>query len=211
MRYLGTTIFSNMNKYWYISAVMAPAVCLVSCSDSQESAQATVEDFLEGVAGVVQSSEGDSAEEFIDDLHSYVCGKAPGVVDSLKGLSDSETKAVLRGTVKSEALRELIKRVAQAAIARAVDDKDLIKALVAIGNADDESEAMAAADKVLPHKTRIQIVEIAAAFTKVGIAMGLDDPNVLESALPAVLELAEEYGFKGSDSGKLMRKIDRAF
>ena len=190
---------------------MAPAVCLVSCSDSQEAAQASVEDFLEGVAGVVQSSEGDSAAEFIDDLHSYVCRKAPGVVDSLKGLSDSETKAVLRGTVKSEALRELIKRVAQAAIARAVDDKDLIKALVAIGNADDESEAMAAADKVLPHKTRIQIVEIAAAFTKVGIAMGLDDPNVLESALPAVLELAEEYGLMGSDSGKLMRKIDRAF
>jgi hypothetical protein len=41
--------------------------------------------------------------------------------------------------------------------------------------------------------------------------MGLDDPNVLESALPAVLELAEEYGLMGSDSGKLMRKIDRAF
>ena len=41
-----------MNKCFFITAVMAPAMCLVSCSDPQESAQGQMEDFLEGVPSV---------------------------------------------------------------------------------------------------------------------------------------------------------------
>lgn len=197
----------HMNKFFFITAALAPAVCLVSCSDPQESAQGQVEDFLEGVTNVVHRSEGDSAAEFIDDLHGYVCGKAPGVVDDLLELKDAERKAVLRGVVKSEALRELIKRVAQAAIARGIDDKELIKACVKIANAENPEDAFQHMDEILPHETRIQVVEIAAAWIKIGVALGLDDQEVLMAALPALLEVAEEYGVDVSSMKDLQRRF----
>ena len=195
----------HMNKCFFITAVMAPAMCLVSCSDPQESAQGQMEDFLEGVANVVHRSEGDSAEEFIDDLHGYVCGKAPGLVDSLLELKDAERKAVLRGVVKSEALRELIKRVAQAAIARGIDDKELIKACVKARSTNDPEKAFEAVEEVLPYETRIQAVEIAAAWVKIGVALGVDDQEVLMAALPALLEVAQEYGVDVSSVEDLQR------
>ncbi len=182
---------------------MAPAMCLVSCTDSQESAQGQVEDFLEDVAQVIHRSEGDSVEEFIDDLHDCVCGKAPGLVDDLSELKDADRKSVLRGVIKSDALRTFIKRVAQGAIARGIDDKELVKAIVKAGKNNDEAELMAALDEVMPHESRIQWVEIVAAFVKIGVAMGLDDKDVVTAAWPAVMEVAEEYGLNVADINKL--------
>jgi len=196
----------HMNKCFFITAVMAPAMCLVSCSDPQEAAQGQVEDFLEDVARVVHRSEGDSLEEFVDNLHGCVCGEAPGLVDDLLELTDAERKAVLRGVIKSESLRTFIKRVAHGAIARGIDDKALIKACMQAGNGEDVAEQFNAIDKVVSRETRIQMVEIAAAFGKIGVAMGLDDEEIVTAALPALLEVAEEYGM--SPSG--LRHLDRA-
>lgn len=195
-----------MNKFFYITAALAPTMCLVSCSDPQEAAQGQVEDFLEDVARVVHRSEGDSLEEFVDNLHGCVCGEAPGLVDDLLELTDAERKAVLRGVIKSESLRTFIKRVAQAAIARGIDDKELIKACVKAGSTNDPEKAFEAVEEVLPYETRIQAVEIAAAWVKIGVALGVDDQEVLMAALPALLEVAEEYGI--SPSG--LRHLDRA-
>ena len=195
-----------MNKFFYITAALAPTMCLVSCSDPKEAAQGQVEDFLEDVARVVHRSEGDSLEEFVDNLHGCVCGEAPGLVDDLLELTDAERKAVLRGVIKSESLRTFIKRVAQAAIARGIDDKELIKACVKAGSTNDPEKAFEAVEEVLPYETRIQAVEIAAAWVKIGVALGVDDQEVLMAALPALLEVAEEYGI--SPSG--LRHLDRA-
>lgn len=190
-----------------MAAALTPCVCMVSCSDPRESAQEEVEDFMEGIAEIVHDSEGDTIEELIHDLHGYVESKAPGIVDDLADLNDGDRRAVLQGVVKSEALRQLVKRVAQAAIARLVDDKELIReGWESFESGSDEKE-FAFFDKHLPYETRIEAIEIGLSFAKIGVALGIDKDDANLIVGHALMEVAMEYGVPK----KFMKKAGREF
>ena len=198
-----------MNKYIYIAAAMVPSVCMVSCSDPRESAQSAAEDYLDGLAEILHKSEGDTIEELIDDVHSHVASEMPDLLDELAELNDEERRAVLQGIVKSEALRNYIKRALQAAIAHAVDDKEIIRDFVEPNLTrlkEREPEARErerkardkkifdALDKHLPYETRMKAIEIGMAHIKLGYALGLDKDKAAYTIGHALMEVATEYG-----------------
>lgn len=183
-----------MNKYIYIAAAMVPSVCMVSCSDPRESAQAAADDFLDGLAEIFQDCEGDSIQDVISDVHSYVESEVDDLLDELDDLNESERRAVLQGMIKSQSMRNCIKRAAQAAIAHVIDDKELIHDFIAAAEARDDKKLFDTLEKHLPYETRMEAIEIGMAFVKIGYALGLDQDDAMQTIAHALMEVAMEYG-----------------
>ncbi len=183
-----------MNKYIYIAAAMVPSVCMVSCSDPRESAQAAADDFLDGLAEIFQDCEGDSIQDVISDVHSYVESEVDDLLDELDDLNESERRAVLQGMIKSQSMRNCIKRATQAAIAHVIDDKELIHDFVAAAETRDDKKLFDALEKHLPYETRMEAIEIGMAFVKIGYALGMDQEDARLTIAHALMEVVMEYG-----------------
>ena len=180
-----------MKKYLYPALFFAPAVCIVSCSEPHEE----VEDYMEELSEVIKDNEDESLVDLIDAVHDFTQSETPDLVDTLVDLSEAERKVTVEKVIKSDAMKLLVKRVLQAAIAQAVDHPEIIRTMVEIAQYHyvDEKKVIETITDILPYETQMQLIDIAGDMTKLAVAAGIDQRAVQKEAEAALMEVAAAY------------------
>lgn len=179
-----------MNKLFYPAILFAPVACIVSCSEPHEE----VEDYMEGLAEVIKDNEDESFVDLIEAVHDFTQDETPGLVDTLSELSEAERKIVVEKVIKSDALKLLVKRLLQAAVAQAIDNPEMIRTVVdSCCNHRNEKKLVESVSGLLPYETQMQLIDIAGDIVKLSVAAGLDESSVQSEAGAAILSVVASY------------------
>ena len=149
---------------------------------------------MEGLSEVIKDHEDESLVDFIEAVHDFTQDETPGLVDTLSELNVAERKIVVERVIKSDALKLLVKRLLQAAIAQAVDNPEIIRTVAdACSNHRSEKQNFDALANILPYETQMQLIDIAGDMVKLAVAAGLDERDVQNEAGFAILSVAAAY------------------
>ena len=181
-----------MKKFIYPAVFFAPVACMVtSCSEPYEE----VEDYMEELSEVIKDNEDESLVDLIDAVHEYTQDETPDLVDTLVDLDEAERKVVVEKVIKSDAMKLLVKRVLQAAIAQAVDHPEIIRTVIEMtqNHYINEEQFFETMSDILPYETQMQLIDIAGDMVKIAVAAGLDQRAVQKEAEAALREVVAAY------------------
>ena len=150
---------------------------------------------MEELSEVIKDNEDESLVDLIDAVHEYTQDETPDLVDTLVDLDEAERKVVVEKVIKSDAMKLLVKRVLQAAIAQAVDHPEIIRTVIEMtqNHYINEEQFFETMSDILPYETQMQLIDIAGDMVKIAVAAGLDQRAVQKEAEAALMEVVAAY------------------
>ena len=149
-----------MNKYTYIALALAPVAGMTVQASPEVTAQDTIKAALTQLATQLSGSQEKDLPSIVAELDSLLASCTPGILQALEPLTAEQRSTVLSSIMQAEEINALAAAAAPL------------------------SEGKAAATVMpasLTPQTKMQMVDITANLLKIGIALGLDSPAVLES------------------------------
>lgn len=161
-----------MNKYTYIALALAPVACMTVQASPEVTAQDTIKAALTQLATQLSGSQEKDLPTIVAELDSLLASCTPGILQALEPLTAEQRSTVLSAIMQAEEINAFA-----AAAAPLAEGKAAATVMPAVAGEGDPMELVTS----LATRTKIQIVDITANLLKIGLALGLDSPAILES------------------------------
>ena len=161
-----------MNKYTYIALALAPVAGMTVQASPEVTAQDTIKAALTQLATQLSGSQEKDLPTIVAELDSLLTSCTPGILQALEPLTAEQRSTVLSSIMQSEEINALT-----ASAAPLAEGKAAATVMPAVAG---EGDPMTLVTSLTP-QTKMQMVDITANLLKIGIALGLDSPAILES------------------------------
>lgn len=165
-----------MNKYTYIALALAPMACMTVQASPEVTAQDTIKAAVTQLSTQLSGAQDKDLPTIVSEIASVLSSCTPGILQSLEPLTNEQRMTVVSSLMASEEMNALAMAAAPLA-----EGKAAAEVMPAVSGEGDPMALVA----TLSSKTKIETVDIVANLLKIGIALGLDTPELLESFMGA--------------------------
>lgn len=174
-----------MNKYTYIALALAPMACMTVQASPEVTAQDTIKSAITQLTTQLSGAQDKDLPTIVSEIASVLSSCTPGILQSLEPLTNEQRMTVVSSLMASEEMNAL-----SMAAAPLAEGKAAAEVMPAVSGEGDPMALVA----TLSSKTKIETVDIVANLLKIGIALGLDSPAMLESFMGSADEEGEPCG-----------------
>ena len=168
-----------MNKYTYIALALAPMACMTVQASPEVTAQDTIKSAITQLSTQLSGAQDKDLATVVSEIASVLSSCTPGILQALEPLTNEQRMAVVSALMESEEMNALAMAAAPLA-----EGKAATEVMPAVSGEGDPMALVA----TLSSKTKIETVDIVANLLKIGIALGLDSPELLESFMGSEAE-----------------------
>ena len=174
-----------MNKDTSIALALAPMACMTVQASPEVTAQDTIKAAVTQLSTQLSGAQDKDLPTIVSEIASILSSCTPGILQSLEPLTNEQRMTVVSSLMASEEMNALALAAAPLA-----EGKAAAEVMPAVSG---EADPMALVS-TLSSKTKIETVDIVANLLKIGIALGLDSPAMLESFMGSADEEGEPCG-----------------
>ena len=174
-----------MNKYTYIALALAPMACMTVQASPEVTAQDTIKAAVTQLSTQLSGAQDKDLPTIVSEIASVLSSCTPGILQALEPLTNEQRMTVVSSLMASEEMNALAMAAAPLA-----EGKAAAEVMPAVSGEGDPMALVA----TLSSKTKIETVDIVANLLKIGIALGLDSPELLESFMGSADEEGEPCG-----------------
>lgn len=174
-----------MNKYTYIALALAPMACMTVQASPEVTAQDTIKAAVTQLSTQLSGAQDKDLPTIVSEIASVLSSCTPGILQSLEPLTNEQRMTVVSSLMASEEMNALAMAAAPLA-----EGKAAAEVMPAVSGEGDPMALVA----TLSSKTKIETVDIVANILKIGIALGLDSPELLQSFMGSGEEEAAPCG-----------------